>query len=50
MSDTGLQIRCHCDEITSVQTFRALLSSQPLDDASLKHQTDQMCEESEEKL
>ena len=50
MSDTGLQIRRCCDEITSVQTFRALLSSQSLDDASLKHQTSQMFEESEETL
>ena len=50
MSDMGLQTRHRRVEITSVQTFRALLSSQPLDDASLKHQTDQMYEESEEKL
>ena len=39
------------DEITSLETFRAILehgSSQSQDDASLKHQTSQMSEESEE--
>jgi hypothetical protein len=39
------------DEITSVETFRAILehgSRQPQDDASLKHQTSHMSEESEE--
>ena len=39
------------DEITSLETFRAILehgSSQSQDDASLKHQTSQMPEESEE--
>ena len=39
------------DEITSLETFRAILergSSQSQDDASLKHQTSHMSEESEE--
>ena len=41
----------HRDEITSLKTVRDILrrgSSQSQDDASLKHQTSQMPEESEE--
>ena len=41
------------DEITSLETFRAILergSSQSQDDASLKHQTSQTYEKSEENL
>ena len=45
--------RQHRDEITSLETFRAILergsrSSQSQDDTSLKHQTSHMSEESEE--
>jgi hypothetical protein len=40
--------RQRSDEITSVETFRAILENQPQDDASLKHQTSHMSEESEE--
>ena len=45
------QLRRQRDEITSLETFRAILehgSSQSQDDASLKHQTSHMSEESEE--
>ena len=41
----------HHDEITRLETFRAILehgSSQSQDDASLKHQTSHISEESEE--
>ena len=47
----GLQTRRQHGEITSLDTFRAILergSSQAQDDASLKHQTSHMSEESEE--
>ena len=47
------QPRPRHDEITSLETFRAILergSSQSQDDAPLKHQTTQMSEESEENL
>ena len=45
------QPRPRRDEITSLETFRAILecgSSQSQDNASLKHQTTQISEESEE--
>ena len=38
------------DEITSLETFRAILEHGSQDDASLKHQTSQISEESEENL
>jgi hypothetical protein len=47
-TSTPSQPRRQRDEITSLETFRAILESQPQDDASLKHQTSQMSEESEE--
>jgi hypothetical protein len=42
------QQRCQRDEITSIETFRAILESQSQDDASLKHQTSHVSGESEE--
>ena len=49
------QPRHQRDEITSVETFRAILergsiASQFQDDASLKHQTSHMSEESEDNV
>ena len=40
----------HRDEITSLETFRAILERGSQDDASLKHQTSHMSEESEEEI